>query len=341
MGEFANYLNGLLACLYRRDGWCAVFWQRDPDGMRACLDGREIPPWDVVEALLHDLAAGHGPGVAAAQRETARLLHSAALTAYDTRPGARGTLHDRLDVMLREQRHAAGTGPTRRAAQAQAPRQRAVRRGGGGRRRARPRAPGVRAGAARGGGSRPAPCAAGRPVRRGHGGGRAVRATGGARLRGAGRTGEAHALLVEAARWPPARLPLLAAALHRAGLGADWATLLWETASLPAGRLVAAADALVTAGRAADGEQILRQGVVRPAGEIGAAVLGPADEGRVREVRALLGAYVRVRTPQEAARSAAADPQRLVPLLLEAARNVSDERHWDLVQALRVAGFAA
>jgi hypothetical protein len=48
-----------------------------------------------------------------------------------------------------------------------------------------------------------------------------------------------------------------------------------------------------------------------------------------------------VRTPEEAARSAEADPQRLVPLLLEAAQGVSDERHWDLVHALRVAGFTA
>ncbi|MFE7976101.1 hypothetical protein [Streptomyces shenzhenensis] len=161
------------------------------------------------------------------------------------------------------------------------------------------------------------------------------------RLRREGRTGEAHALLVEAAQWPPARLPLLAAELQRTGLGADWATLLWEATSLPADRLVAAADALVAAGRTGDGRQILRQGVVRPAEEIGTAVLGLTAEGRAREVRALLDAYVRVRTPEEAARSAAADPQRLVPLLLEAARGVSEERHWDLVHALRVAGFAA
>ncbi|MFE2628971.1 hypothetical protein ACFXDP_13685, partial [Streptomyces sp. NPDC059374] len=59
----------------------------------------------------------------------------------------------------------------------------------------------------------------------------------------AGRTGEAHALLVEIAYWPAARFPLLAAELRHAGLAADWATLLWEAASLPAARLVAAADA--------------------------------------------------------------------------------------------------
>ncbi|MET7441421.1 hypothetical protein ABZS63_29705, partial [Streptomyces sp. NPDC005568] len=50
--EFTAFLNGLLTRLDQRAGWCAVFWQRDPEGMRACLDGWEVPPWDVVEALL-------------------------------------------------------------------------------------------------------------------------------------------------------------------------------------------------------------------------------------------------------------------------------------------------
>ncbi|MEU0456293.1 hypothetical protein ABZ322_25555, partial [Streptomyces sp. NPDC006129] len=128
--------------------------------------------------------------------------------------------------------------------------------------------------------------------------------------------------------------------LERAGLGADWQTLLWEAASLPAGRLVAAADALAAAGREGDGQQMLRQGVSRPPGEVGEAVLGLVAEGRRREVRALLDAYVRTRTPEEAARSAEPDPRRLVPLLLEAAQGVSDERRWDLLHALRVAGHA-
>ncbi|MGW0583231.1 hypothetical protein ACWD25_46655, partial [Streptomyces sp. NPDC002920] len=160
-------------------------------------------------------------------------------------------------------------------------------------------------------------------------------------LRREGRSGEAHALLVELAYWPAARIPLLAAELRRAGLDADWTTLLWEAASLPADRLVAAADALAAVGRTADGEQILRQGVARPAGEIGQAVLDLARAGRRREARALLDAYVRVRTPEEAARSAAPEPRTLIPLLLESARAVSEQCRWDLVHALRVAGFTA
>ncbi|MEU6348420.1 hypothetical protein ABZ896_03745 [Streptomyces sp. NPDC047072] len=556
--EFTNYLAGLLARLDQGAGWCAVFWQRDPDGMRACLDGREVPPWDVVEALLQDLATGYGAEAARAEVEHARTLHAGALADHDARPGARDVLGDRFDVMLREQRYAAerqaelgrllAAAPTqdqadairldlawarddherasRRCAElrsrmdeldrnAMADQARAIRRGRGadggvfrlregdvrggaeGAGAARGRAPGedARRGAGAWGqgavvrddgdrdlGAAPlsmprqrdgsdaaltgyaaepsvsseapqadpvshqhpqaphqhpsapsvpvsprhpspeaapadtapsphptpsaqppeapapkqrkrrrgsarfagmveeeaapvvvpphtgaelpaAPAAKGRTPRgaRFAGAGRAeaqvepqgVTADGTdrretaetvvrlVRLRAEGRTGEAHALLVEIAHWPAARFPLLAAEMQHAGLGADWATLLWEAASLPADRLVAAADALVAAGRGTDGEQILRQGVARPAGEIGAAVLGLVAEGRRREVAALLDAYVRVRSPEEAARSAEPGPQTLVPLLLTAARGVSQERHWDLVHALRVAGFSA
>ncbi|MGW4568487.1 hypothetical protein ACWEN3_41115, partial [Streptomyces sp. NPDC004561] len=105
--EFASYLDGLLARLDRGGGWSGVFWQRDPEGMRACLDGREVPPWDVVESLLQDLGTAYGGAAAAAERERARTLHTAALAAYDARPGARDALAGRLDVMLREQRYAA------------------------------------------------------------------------------------------------------------------------------------------------------------------------------------------------------------------------------------------
>ncbi|KQW17206.1 hypothetical protein [Streptomyces sp. Root369] len=690
--EFVAYLDGLLARLDQGGGWCAVFWQRDPDGMQACLDGREVPPWDVVEALLQDLATAYGPEVANGEAERARPLHAAAQAAHDARPGGRDALGDRFDVMLREQRYAAerqaelgrllATATTqeeadairldlawarddheravRRCAELQSRmaeldgrsmggRGRAIRRGqvadggafreaygdegdafgagghapsgaGGGRLAdgyggdvagvgghgaggtgvggrglggyggeaagvgghgaggtgvggrglggyggeaagigghgaggaggdgrglggygdgvaeggghvaggtgVRGREAGHHGDAAAGFGghesgvpgaegrggefpdmpqqrdttsttgteatrggpaeqwsdsaeaARPgrtpqwpgsaeadrsgysshssAPADATRPGphqhseldashttyapyqqaspavtrpdagapqqptpaaqppeapaltnkrkrRRGSArfagmaeeggapvvvpptavpdlptgavskgrtprGARFAGAAGAAeersgqrgeaadvaarretadtiatliRLRAEGRTGEAHALLAEVAHWPADRFPLLAAELQHAGLRADWAALLWEAASLPADRLVAAADALVAAGRSADGEQVLRQGVARPAGEIGTAVLGLVAEGRRREVSALLDAYVRVRTPEEAARSAEPGPQTLVPLLLAAARGVSDERHWDLVHALRVAGFSA
>ncbi|MEU4464382.1 hypothetical protein AB0G20_11830 [Streptomyces sp. NPDC024017] len=589
VGEFATYLDGLLARLDPSGGWFAVFWQRDPEGMRACLDGREMPPWDVVEALLQDLAGQYGPAGAGPETERARTLHAAALAAYDTRPGGRDALGDRLDAMLREQKYAAerqaalarhltsattreqadalrldlawarddheragarcaelrarlahldrrdqeafprawsdgeaprgagaGSSPAddlygpgtplaatgaadreagRRAPQhpegrtvpgeaaagvapdglpasavtgaagrydtrygaavpeagRRAPQHREGRTvpgqaaagvapdghpapaltGAAGRYGTRydaaepeagrhapqhpegrtaadeaaPRVPDAftapapspasqpltpkqrkrRRGSARFAGMAdeevtaatavppavvptlpaPAPTATRRTLRgarfagaaeeagaerrapEAHVPGTEDRAEVGrtvevlARLRSEGRSGEAHALLAEVVSWEPGRFPLLAERLHLAGLDADWQTLLWEAASLPAGRLVAAADALAAAGRAGDGQQMLRQGVARPPGEIGEAVLGLAAEGRHREVRVLLDAYVRVRTPEEAARSAEPDPQRLVPLLLEAARDVSEERRWDVVYALRVAGFPA
>lgn len=521
MREFVAYLDGVLARLDQGAGWCAVFWQRDPDGMQACLDGREVPPWDVVEALLQDYAAVYGPEAAHAEAERARPLHAAAQAAHDSRPGGRDALGDRFDVMLREQRYAAerqaelgrrlATATTQEEADAirldlawaRDDHERAVRRcaelqsrmaeldhrtmndqawairrgrdadgeafgeagayGNGGaqvpdmprQRDARtatrteaplagpepqwttptgaagsahaphptaptpypqsqaqvqtqahvpdtrpdrtppqqpteptPTAPAPEAkrkrrrgsarfaGMAEEGGAPVvvppaampdlsiAPAAKGRTRRGARFAGAAEVPEAGplewaepsdvaarretaetvatlVRLRSEGRTGEAHAVLVDVAHWPADRFPLLAAELQHAGLGADWATLLWEAASLPADRLVAAADALVAAGRSTDGEQVLRQGVARPAGEIGAAVLALVAEGRRREVTALLDAYVRVRTPEEAARSAEPGPAALVPLLLAAARGVSDERHWDLVHALRVAGFSA
>ncbi|MEH0574546.1 hypothetical protein QBA54_08635 [Streptomyces sp. B21-108] len=561
--EFASHLGALLARLDQAVGWCAVFWQRDPDGMQACLDGREVPPWDVVEALLQDLAAEYGTEVAVQEAQRVRPLHAAALAAHDARPGGRDALGDRLDVMLREQRYAAerladlsgrlasaathdqadairldlawahddheratarcaelryrmaeldrlpasDPRPATDAYAARAEHRHAESASGAasdaydprsGFRAAGPAAGAVvdayDAGAGAGAGYRAAEPVAGaavdvRDARAGYGavgpaagaavgayddagaGFRGAEVAGGpgadgydtragyrgaesaagatvdaydagaptapaeetpapapapvpkqrkrrrgsarfaglaeeedagvsvvppvaepvapapaaparrtprgarfagaaekverpsepqrepldaaarretvevverlVRLRGDGRSGEAHALLVELAYWPAARIPLLAAELQRAGLTADWTTLLWEAASLPADRLVAAADALAAVGRTADGEQILRQGVARPAAEIGQSVLGLVAEGRRREARALLDAYVRVRTPEEAARSVAADPQALVPLLLEAAQAVSEERRWDLVHALRVAGFTA
>ncbi|MFF6779706.1 hypothetical protein [Streptomyces sp. NPDC012510] len=442
--EFAEYLNKLMTRLDQGGGWCAVFWQRDPEGIRACLDGLEVPPWDVVEALLHDLGTAYGPTAAAQETGRARALHAASVAAHDSRPGGREALCDRLDVMLREQRYAADrTAELTRLLQAATTQdetdsarldlawahddhERATARCAELRTRIEeidrraphsppdtdryeplaeepaptgststpePRSPGPEPAA-----TTPAPAPTKqRSKRRPRGGarfagaveteeaapvgaapavGRKGRAPRGARyagvatqadavapkpqareplgdearrevvatverlqrLRREGRSGEAHALLVEVAHWPAARFPLLAADMERAGLGADWATLLWEAGSLPADRLVVVADALRAVGRASDGEQMLRQGVSRPAEEIGEAVLGFLGEGRERQARALLDAYVSIRTPQEAARTAEAHPQRLTPLVLAAARGVSEERHREVAHALRVQG---
>ncbi|MFE7773360.1 UL36 very large tegument protein [Streptomyces sp. NPDC057445] len=486
VGVFAQYLRELTERLDRDRGWYGVFRQRDPDGLFACLQGAEIPPWDVVESLLHDLAAGRS------ETARARLLHSAAAVAHDGRPGGRRALQERLELMRREQVYAAGRGqellqqltalpedtpeyrrladdlswtnddhtratarcaelaarlaalppdtgtsgsgrarvadapwhppsvpapadgagrpapaPAERMDPAAAPqagpepaltegwfrpeadegvadrepaagpaaraedsppsrRGRAARSGGKRRSRgaryawadtgvddavgvpvlpvgdAGPRGARFgRAGAGAGTGDGSPPSA---PARQAEEDAQAERAavetvaTLG-RLRAEGHSGEAHAVLCEAALRPAAWLPVLAAELHRAGLGADWATLLWEAASLPPGQLAAAAGALAAAGRTDDCGHLLRQGVARPAAEIADAVLALDEAGGRSESSALLTAFVQVRTAEEAARIAAPDPRRLVPQLLSAARAASRERERDLVHALRVAGF--
>ncbi|MFJ8255037.1 hypothetical protein [Streptomyces sp. NPDC094466] len=445
-GAFACYLRELVARLDPGRGWYGVFARRDPVGMRSCLDGTEIPPWDVVESLLADLAALHGLRFAERLSGPAAALHAASAATHDRRPGGRQELVHRLELMIREQRRTAerlrdagpgGPHPAEPEALARArdDHQRATARcaelrerlaavtvpevrprdegedaygppaGGfeGVRPDARapaspdapprdapaPSAPAPRRGKPRGARfaglevdaeeaadhapsplpGPPAPSRSGASAPRGarFGGGagegnREGRGTAGrdraaealpdlaagqavagavarlVRLRAEGRSGEAYGVLCEVAAWPAPRLPVLAVALYRAGLAADWTTLLWEASSLPPAGFAAAADALAAAGREADCGLLLRQGVARPAAEVAEAADALDGAGREREARDLLGAFVRVRTPREAAELAGAGGTRLLPLLLAAAREVSAEREWDLVHALRVAG---
>ncbi|MFF2777678.1 UL36 very large tegument protein [Streptomyces sp. NPDC058052] len=411
MAEFTHWLGGLAARAERTGGWWAVFAERDPDGLRACLDGAELLPWDVVESLLQDV--GEGP-------ERGRELYAAAAGAHDRRPGGAEALAARRELMETERRHAEARirelwerlrapGPEEAARLAHDPEEaarlahdlawtrddhaRATARivdltdrldrlhaspapgaaaAAPGARERRPR--GARyawaddAGAA--GGPAPAPVpdlpAGGAEPRGARFRLRAPSRTGDAaapeadapdpdeaaeaaraavnavhalqRLRAQGRTGEAHVLLCEALGGPPARLPALAGELHRAGFGADWATLLWEAASLPPARLAAVAGALADAGRADDCEQLLRQGLARPVEELAGAVAALVAERHDHEAHALLTAFIRVRTPEEAARLAAVDPALLVPRLGAAARGLSRADERALRHALRVGG---
>ncbi|MEU2673661.1 hypothetical protein ABZ622_33340 [Streptomyces sp. NPDC007164] len=450
--EFTQYLRDLVTQLDPGHGWYGLFLRRDPAGMRACLDGAEIPPWDVMESLLGDLAALRG--TAFAQRESVRAagLYSSSVAAHDRRPGGRQVLVERLELMRGEQARAArrlraagagGPEPSdaeaaawagddhvratarcselrERLAAAAVPggwfrtelpgerealagpervanagrgyvanegRERVAKAGPERAPQAPPSAPGPPApGRRRPRGARfagldmddadadapvlPAPVLpvppttaaaprgarfAAAPPGGNASAGSAARAAAPApeahraavraverlvRLRAGGSSGEAHVVLCEAARLPAAWLPALAVELHRAGLDADWATLLWEVSSLPPAQLASAAGALHAAGRSDDCGQLLRQGVARPAGEIAAAVVALERAGQGLQARALLGAFVRVRTPQDAAKVAAGDPHRLVPPLLAAARAVSPARERDVAHALRVAGIA-
>lgn len=105
-GAFARYLRDLTSLLDPGGGWYGVFRQRDPDGLRACFDGVEIPPWDVVASLLQDFAAGRDPRLAEAETARARRLHTASAAAHDRQPGGGEALAERLRLMLREQAYA-------------------------------------------------------------------------------------------------------------------------------------------------------------------------------------------------------------------------------------------
>ncbi|MGW2843071.1 hypothetical protein ACWCWD_35440 [Streptomyces sp. NPDC001493] len=455
---FARFLGELAARLDPGSGWYGVFTRRDPAGMRACFEGVEIPPWDVVESLLQDLAASYGTRHAEQESVRAASLYAASAAAHDRRPGGRQELHQRLELMAREQEEAArrvraaeagGAQPDRQAlAWAQDDHRRASARcaelrsrlgaitaprnwfreeaspheeATGPAVRERGAATNARTGQAGSPNTVPAPrnpaapastapapapaspAPAPKPVRGKPRGARfagleaddgagpapsvlpllpsaapsapkprgarfggaareaeesaeasgpapaadpaAVRAAAGVvalllAMRAEGRTGEAYAVLCEAAAWPAGRLPVLAVALGLAGLDADWATLLWEVSSLPPAGLAAAVGALAEAGRDEDCGHLLRQGASRTAEEIADAAVALDLAGREAEAEELLGAFVRVRSPHEAARIAGAGPAHLVPQLLAAARRVSAAREWDLVHALRVAGVA-
>ncbi|MCX5374994.1 hypothetical protein [Streptomyces sp. NBC_00091] len=515
IGQLTDYLRGLTQRLDPGAGWYGEFLRRDPEGMRACLDGVAMPPWDVLESLLGDLPGA--PGNTAGEAEYAASLRAAAVAAWDAMPGGAQEVRTLLAAAARQRAVSeealrtltARLGGTADPAQAAAlarelawtrddaaraaarcadlaarlaalppeprpeplpavPAQRegrwlrGARRAGGaryagtaaavtpppapdgaapelpvppprgarfghlatdrtppgtrtgvrGRNRGvpaatatapappdRPHGTGPATAPAHAAPARPATAAAAPdraryadPAAPGAGGpasdpasasapapgpgpdpasasasasasapadpaagdasvwGTPAGAPGAAprgrfvaellALRAQGRSGEAHALLCEAAAWPAAELPGLAAELGRAGLAADWATLLWEAASLPPDRLAAAAAALGEAGREADCDGLLRQGVARPAAEVAEAALALGDAGRDREAQALLGAFVRLRTAEEAAGLARRDPHWFAPRLLRAARALSGTRHRDLAHALRVAGIA-
>ncbi|WP_435243462.1 hypothetical protein [Streptomyces cucumeris] len=108
VGEFADFLRALTRRLDRGTGWYGVFARRDPKGLEACLDGHEVPPWDVVQALLQDLSVHDGPQAARDAAARAADLYRASVRVYDTEVGGAAALRERLEAMGREQHRAAG-----------------------------------------------------------------------------------------------------------------------------------------------------------------------------------------------------------------------------------------
>ncbi|MFD3454631.1 hypothetical protein ACFWVC_20935 [Streptomyces sp. NPDC058691] len=105
-GAFTQYFRGLAAALGASPGWYAVFARRDPDAARDYFEGADVPPWDVVRALIHDVAAVRGGHVGDGVLVPARRLHAAAVAAHDAAPGSEHALRARLDLMLRERQYA-------------------------------------------------------------------------------------------------------------------------------------------------------------------------------------------------------------------------------------------
>ncbi|KPI00764.1 hypothetical protein OV450_5046, partial [Actinobacteria bacterium OV450] len=87
IGQLSQYLRGLTQRLDPGTGWYGEFLRRDPEGLRACLDGAAMPPWDVVESLLGDLARIRGAEFAARETQHAARLRAAAVAAWDRLPG--------------------------------------------------------------------------------------------------------------------------------------------------------------------------------------------------------------------------------------------------------------
>lgn len=100
IGQLADYLRGLTRRLDPGAGWYGEFLRRDPEGMRACLDGAAIPPWDVLASLLRDA------GAVAGEVEYAARLRVAAVAAWDRAPGGERELRELL-ARASEQRAAA------------------------------------------------------------------------------------------------------------------------------------------------------------------------------------------------------------------------------------------
>lgn len=107
MREFMHYFRALVAALGDAPGWYGVFAHRDPDGVQAYLDGTDVPPWDVVRAVLHDVAAHRGLPVDAELAARAQRLHAAAVAELDGAPGSDTALRASLDGMLRQRQYAA------------------------------------------------------------------------------------------------------------------------------------------------------------------------------------------------------------------------------------------
>ncbi|MCZ4123770.1 hypothetical protein [Streptomyces sp. H39-S7] len=104
--EFTEHFRELVAGLGDAPGWYGALARRDPAGVNAYEAGVELAPWDVVHAVLHDLAALRGTPVDPADVGRAQRLYRAAAAGRDAAPGSGTALRSRLNAMLRERHDA-------------------------------------------------------------------------------------------------------------------------------------------------------------------------------------------------------------------------------------------
>ncbi|MDF9816453.1 hypothetical protein [Streptomyces sp. SPB162] len=104
--EFTDHFRELVAGLGNAPGWYGALARRDPEAVSAYEAGVEPAPWDVVHAVLHDLAALRGVPVDPADVGRAQRLYRAAVAGRDAAPGSGTALRSRLDAMLRERHDA-------------------------------------------------------------------------------------------------------------------------------------------------------------------------------------------------------------------------------------------
>ncbi len=153
-------------------------------------------------------------------------------------------------------------------------------------------------------------------------------------LRQRGASGQAHALLCDAAAAPQS-LPALISVLEQ---DAEVATLLWEVTSLPPRLLSEAVAALETGACQSHAQLVLRQAAGRPIPDLAELAATLIQTGHASPAFHLLRHLLLSRPRSDAVEAAEVQPM-ILPTLIAAAQSVSPECRNDLVYALRVAGL--
>lgn len=103
LASFTAELGAVAAALDPRAGWYAAFARRSPGELAGWLAGEALPPWDVADCLLRDLAAVRGREAAARTARSLRERYDAVVRAEDALPGAEAALAGRAAKLQEQQ----------------------------------------------------------------------------------------------------------------------------------------------------------------------------------------------------------------------------------------------